>query len=452
MNPSSLIDYNDGGAFAECHFVQYPRNMGIGATTFGNATAVTAAAHVSAAPQGGIRAAPTCSTLVVAASRDCSVEETSQRTREALAAALQGSKKPDLSAEDFSGTRQKASARALTVALASVASADPAPIARSPPKTHRRSALEADLPHLQLGESTSASLGSGTGGPRLQDNATAVPFCVSSWRNKKKLIVPVEQRLAHHHDDRMDSGSGIGGNVMALAVAMQAATQEVAAELQSRAAARQQAEERQQAAVEAEEAKRATALAEENRRRLTAAGHSHETREQRLERVRLERELREREKAARHRQRLLEKAAARLNMTVEDLEADAHLLKAVEQPEVAGAAPPPPPSRGEPANSSSSGGDATRPTGYVDPLVSSLHETDEALTGSGHSKLSAIHVMTRGVVSNEGIAREMEALAQLDGHGAPQASDGIRMRSDSEEDEDDVFDMNQLVRKRPRKL
>lgn len=56
----------------------------------------------------------------------------------------------------------------------------------------------------------------------------------------------------------------------------------------------------------------------------------HETRAERLARVKLERELREQERAEKRRQALQQKAAARLHTSIDTLEADALLLQSVE--------------------------------------------------------------------------------------------------------------------------
>ncbi|CAJ1020223.1 SKIP/SNW domain containing protein, putative [Leishmania lindenbergi] len=365
------------------------------------------------------------------------------------------------------------------------ASSDPGPIVRSPTKEKKSLFTDALLlrsgggnnKRQQVGSSGSASseLAASTssssmmlaavsedsagGGDAASANSrkVVVPFCVSNWQNRKKLIVPVEQRLAQQQDDRLDPDGGMGDAVMDLAVAMQQASKEVAAELAEKERAKAEEEERRQAALEAAEAEKARQLLEQKAAELAAHAQRRETREQRMERIRLERELREQEKLAKQQQRLRERAATRLNITVEDLEADEQLLRSVEEASV---------------YSKSSVGAA----GSADPTAAPLFKEKQGALGGvggqatgndgdddgdgtvGGYRKPAVRggVFASAVISNEGIQREMQALAEAEGQ-QPQHHDGIRLREDDEAsagDDDDYdsssFELNQFVKKKQR--
>ncbi|CCW67794.1 unnamed protein product [Phytomonas sp. Hart1] len=257
---------------------------------------------------------------------------------------------------------------------------------------------------------------------------------------------------------------------MRLAKCMPQAVKEVAAERQALAEARAAVEESAQAASEALEIERAKKLLEENAARIAATAtqqqRRRETREERLERLRLERELREKEQQQKRRQRQLETAAARLHISVEDLEADENLLKSIEEK---GSHP------------------AAAETPVVEPYPSSgdkkgnLVEDEDELVAK-----KPVVLFSRPVISNEGIAREMKALEKLQQENQEQpmhthANDGIRLPEEKEEDDDDKpyagkqaprskgarglrhddlegededasFGINGLMRRRPRRL
>ncbi|KAG5509133.1 hypothetical protein JKF63_06142 [Porcisia hertigi] len=388
-------------------------------------------------------------------------------------------------------------ALALTITAAGGGSAsldgtsrDPGPIVRSPTKekkSHFTDALllrsgggggggkntkdEADdggntLNHLAPSTSSSMMLaavsehraGGGGGGPASSNpRKVVVPFCVSSWQNRKKLIVPVEQRLAQQQDDRLDPSGGISDAVMDLAVAMQKASKEVAVELAEKERAKAAEEERRQAALEAAEAEKARQLLEQKAAELAAHAQRRETREQRMERIRLERELREQEKLAKQQQRLRERAATRLNITVEDLEADEQLLRSVEEASVyaggggsGGAAlsadpTAPPSSREKPERHRGVGGQAVGDDGDDD---------GDGVVGGRRKPAVRGGVFASAVISNEGIQREMQALAEVEGQQPQQQHDGIRLREDEDDDEDDDdgggFQFNKLAKKKQR--
>ncbi|CCW65297.1 unnamed protein product [Phytomonas sp. EM1] len=212
---------------------------------------------------------------------------------------------------------------------------------------------------------------------------------------------------------------------MRLARSMPQAVKDVAAELQARAEARAAVEERAQAASEAEEIARAKKLLEENTVAATQQQRRRETREERLERLRLERELREREQQQKRRQRQLETAAARLHISVEDLEADEKLLRSIEEnASHLAAAPVPAPSL----------------EGYPNKDDHEERPIDEE---DGLARKKPVVMFSRPVISNEGIAREMKELEKLQHDHQEQpmlshANDGIRLPEEKEEDDDDA--------------
>jgi hypothetical protein len=360
---------------------------------------------------------------------------------------------------------------------------DPGPIVRSPTKEKKNPFTDALLLRTGSATTTASSGPSGAASTALVTGVSSsgvandvgssasrkvvVPFCVSSWQNRKKLIVPVEQRLAQQHDDRLDLDSGMGDAIVDLAVAMQQASKEVAAEMAAKEKARLEEEERRQAALEAAEAEKARQLLEQKAAELAANAQRRETREQRLERIRLERELREQEKLARQEQRLRERAAARLNITVEDLEADEQLLKTVEEAstQIGVSAS---------AAGASRTGSATRLSSSVVKLeqqqsqylsaVKEEEDDDEGATGGRRKPAVRGGVFASAVISNEGIQREMEALAAVEAQQQQQqqstlpSHDGIRLRDEDEnsadEDDDDGegggFQLQQFVKKKPR--
>lgn len=505
------FDYGDGGAFAEMGYVQYPLNMGrqpppaavlramerlrhqlkpssvstfaathtrdglpvsLAVTTsssYSTSSLSTAAGAFKASESPATSGATTSRALTLATSdRTAAVstaaaaaasvaEETTARTAEALTQAVQAKTSSSSATAniDFSGKaplqsnrRSASSATALTIVVpcGDGGVADPGPIVRSPTKEKKKSGSAGELPTSR--------------------KEVVVPFCVSSWHNTKKLVIPVEQRLAQQQDDRVDSEGGIGANVMGLALAMQKASKEVSEEINAREKARVEEEERKQAAVEAEEAERAKKLLEQNAARLAAANQRSETREERLARVKLERELRERERLEKQRQRLREKAAARLNITVEALEADEQLLRTVEEtaastPAGTGSGMQVPASSAssavQPMGSGRSGAGASlisdRPANIFGDGVEGGEGDDDG--GTASTTGAASHrvrggVFASAVISNAGIAQEMEALAQTEqANAAHIAGDGIRLPMERVKEEVDVEGEGGVKRRRP---
>lgn len=550
--------YYDGGAFADCPFIQFPHGMGkqrapamvvaaaaaaaasvskpfssssassstgaltASAQTLSNMkpTLPSTAAAVEALSARALALVPSAATTQLEAAAAPSVprrqtetaEETTARTAQSIQASLHATQK---TAEVFDGrslalqSRQRAAtnkpsaaSNALTIVVGGGAgdgdttgtgakTSDPGPIERSPTKEKKSRFTDALLLHsenegnrhsVSMSEGTSSlqassSIARVTGGAGDRSSNAAgttsnsrsrkvvVPFCVSSWQNRKKLIVPVEQRLAQQqHDDRLDGDTGMGDAIVDLAVAMQQASREVAAEMAAKEKAKAEEEERRQAALEAAEAEKARQLLEQKAAELAANAQRRETREQRLERIRLERELREREKLAKQEQRLRERAAARLNISVEDLEADEQLLRTVEEASVHVSAVPS-------ASAALQGGKS----GLQQQLSSSLQgvgkeekgEEDDEDETTGSRRKAAVRggVFASAVISNEGIKREMEALAAVEAQqqqeqranmNAP-LHDGIRLRDDDEnsadEDRDDAdgdFQLQNFVKKKQR--
>lgn len=467
--------------------------------------ALTVVPHATSALRYGTSAlATTTSSSTTGETAEETTARTAQMLQETLAAARQTTEVFDSHSLAVQSRLRSASnksnsqALALTITAAGGSSTgvdgatrDPGPIVRSP-TTEKKSlftdalllrsggrssnhnnkgqqAGDGGSASVDLAASTSASSmmlaavsvhSAGRGGAAVvsaNNRKVVVPFCVSSWQNRKKLIVPVEQRLAQQQDDRLDPGSGIGDAVMDLAVAMQQASKEVAAELAEKERAKAEEEERRQAALEAAEAEKARQLLEQKAAELAAHAQRRETREQRMVRIRLERELREQEKLAKQQQRLRERAATRLNITVEDLEADEQLLRSVEEASVY-------------AKSGSGGMASADPTG-----APSSKEKQESFGGSGRqvpgdngdddgdgtvggSRKPAVRggVFANAVISNEGIQREMQALAEVE-QQQHHHHDGIRLREDDEasaadDDDDDggSFQLNKFVKKKQR--
>lgn len=554
------MQFFDGGAFADCPYIQFPHGMG---KQRAPATVVSAAAAARAA---GASALPTSlpgsttrafmssssssatpfaagrpvasSALVVAPTAKPvpqqqqqqhlprsaeSAEETTARTAKGLSDSLRAAQQTTevfdsrslalQSRQRAASTRTGASSNALSIVVsgsggvAGARESDPGPIVRSPTKEKKSAFTDAlllrsggakksgagmregvaGLSATEASLSSSAMVAAVTGdggvttssataaGPAAAANSrkVVVPFCVSSWQNRKKLVVPVEQRLAQQHDDRTDAEAGMGDAIMDLALAMQQASREVAAELAAKEQAKAEEEERQQAALEAAEAEKARVLLEQKAAELAATTQRRETREQRLERIRLERELREQEKVAKQEQRMRERAAARLNISVEDLEADAELLRTVEEASTrVGVVPSSAPTSTPAAVAPPRSGDVTTQPSVIGGQQPE-EDDDEGTTGGRRKPAVRGGIFASAVISNEGIRREMEALAALEANGnatapsAPQqqqqqqGNDGIHFRGFDENsaDEDaaddatgDDFELHNFLPKKKQRL
>ncbi|KEG08273.1 SNW domain-containing protein 1 [Trypanosoma grayi] len=450
----------DGGAFAECFFAQYPLGMGrkplppfITAAaaerrvqfTAGNAAAPEEVRTAQTTVPGGVVVV----SMTEARGDDGAgrLTQTTEKTREALETALQNRQAQE---EDFSGRNIRRNARKrplLEIALPGDVGAtgmhDPAPIVRSPTRTTKGANEGAD-----------GSTGSSS-------STTVVPFSIGNWKNKRKLVIPLDQRLAQQAEtDAVSSGSGISDHVMQLAVAMQKARREVEAEQANREKAQQEEEERRQAEREAEATQQAREMLEKAAANMlqSSAQRKKETREERLERIRLERGLREREKEQEVRQRRLARAATRLGMSVEALEADEMLLKTVDDTAagqglcgVAGRYIQPPMSSSATPASAEAG---VKQDGTSTERLPSLYADDE---DEGRRRAGGIRkgVFGSAVISNEGIRREMEALGKME-EQRPETKDGLRLGEErdrsSDEDDDDGggLGMAQLMKKKRR--
>lgn len=318
---------------------------------------------------------------------------------------------------------------------------------------------------------------------QVEEAIEAIPFCVSGWLNKKKLIVPIEQRIAQEVDERLNFQTAIGDHIIDLATAMRDGKKAVQEEIEEQQRAQRAAAERQQAQLEAEEAEKGRKLLEEKALRLSQQQQRKETRAERLERIRVERELREREQQEYQRKRLRERAAARLHMTVEALEADEELLRSVDKcphgqqstASVVGAAEGGLTVGGglystENARSillGESGGEkgsSFRKDGlWAAQGNKGEDQEDMDLEEGGPQRRRVVHmktsVFTGANISNEGVIRQMEALEKAGlqgddsgiGEVGRQGSDGIRWKdpslphsgtkaSQDEEDEEDEDD------------
>ncbi|KAG8347528.1 hypothetical protein TRVL_01628 [Trypanosoma vivax] len=437
----------DGGAFAECYYAQYPLGMGKGPLPFSLSALAVSSVHAGDALANISQRNERCDTAGQE-SDSRGLELTTEATREAMEVLLECRQREE---EDFSGRKIRRASRkkpVLEISLSDEAGVqgvhDPAPIVRSPTRA-ARSLVD------------TVTVGGSNSGKDETSGTMVVPFSVSNWKNKRKLVIPLEQRMAQHSDVQAAGGGRIGEHVMQLAMAMQRARKEVEAEQLARDRARQEEEERRQAEKEAEATRHAKEILEKTAEDIhqSTVGRRKETREERLERIRLERELREQEKQQEMRQRRLTKAATRLGMSLEALEADEELLKTVNNSDATYALvnthnpnfihPP-------------SGRTSVMEHGQssVDQ-VPSLY-TDDADVGTRPPGASALRkgVFGSAVISNEGIRREMEALEKLEKQQT-EPKDGLRLTDDSvhssEEEEEDGLGMDRLmkrIKKKPR--
>lgn len=409
-------DFGDGGAFAEIHIPQYP--LGLGKHVTSSLSASHQPVPVSSASTG-LSSRLFESALVVKASGSELIGATTEevqnnveRTREALRRKLeeQAAAVGNLSQRsDPLDPRIKKSAPVALASTALVVAADPAPIVRSPPKKPRNKQEEAS-----------------------QKELSSAPFCVSSWTNKKNLVIALEDRIASAHGD--SEGPKLGDNHITLARAMMKARQDVAQHQALEAKMAKEAKEQEQAKVEHTAQQEAQALLEAiNQQRLDQAAN--ETRQERHERVRLEREQRERERAVKVKLRRHQEAAARLGITVEALEADTELLRSVD----AGA----------------SGRDADELTEMVDARV--LQEASRAHNDDGDiveavATQKALNVSTRGIENEMKILDAEAEAAEAAGKGQKRSRAGESDDSDSDDDIFGVADILQQQAKGGRRL
>lgn len=300
-----MFDYGNGGAFPEIHVPQYPRGMGLNV-------------HVGtpALASSEIRTQSISSTLLVkyvnaaelAKPQQQAVDELTTETRQQLQKKLEdltanvGNKSQRHDVLDPRLQKKSQQVKPLDGSVVgtstTIATYDPQPIVRSPPKKPRNAP---------------------------EDEALAsVPFCVSSWTNKKNIIVALEDRMQQEH---VEEAPMLAAQHIDVAAALRSAREDVRRqhELQDRAA--QAAHQIEQAALEAKAFEEAQALL---RNMEQSRGEDRESKEERRERLRLEREHREREREAKAKIRRRENVAARIGITLEALEADTALLRSVD--------------------------------------------------------------------------------------------------------------------------
>eukprot|EP00796_Vickermania_ingenoplastis_P001319 gene1319-765_t len=432
--------FRDGGAYPQLYFVQFPMGMGRGL--------VKAARHAHSAAAGSapVSSSSTLSTALTFPSSGARVDyptreavlSPAERTEETVAATYAALEAKLLSSaaqvDGGPGTNRRPANGSLTIFVApptadEAAASGELPIIRSPTKNKKSSVwLQAGKGKAAggTGSSTALTTTSSTS-TSTESGGVAVPSCISAWRNKKKLIIPIEQRIAHEVDERTDTSTAMGDHMVELAIAMRSAQKEVQAEQEVKLQAQREEAERQQAALEAEEALKAQKLQQEKAAALAQQQQRKETRAERLERIRVERELREREQREIRLRRLRERAAKRLNMSVEALEEDEELRRQVDAHAGDGLADGPSPGLrshlvGGATQGRSSEGPSWRPDGeQTKGSVAAGGETEEEEDDDGplrrpRQRHLKDEVFTGTSVTNEGIRRELDLLAQ---QGAP---------------------------------
>jgi SNW domain-containing protein 1 len=391
-------DFGDGGAFAEIHIPQYPLGLGRRVPASVNATGPTATTteFSSRLFESALVVKSAGAELIGASPED--IQNNVQRTREALQRALEQQTSTvgnHSQRSDPLDPRMKKPAPVVPLtSSALVVQADPAPIVRSPPKKARTKEEEASEKEL-----------------------SSVPFCVSSWTNKKNLVIALEDRVASAHEET--EGPKLGDNHIKLAMALSRAKKDVVQQHTLEAKMEREAQEKQQAEVEGSALKDAQALLEAMEQQRTAQ-QATESREERQNRLRLEREQRERERAVKAKLRRHQEAAARLGITVEALEADAELLRSIDSGAV--------------------GRDGDDLSELVDARViqEASRKQDDGSTDSIATQ-KALHVSTRG------IENEMKI---LDAAAAAEPSVSKRPRTgetDSDDSDDDLFGVADIL-------
>ncbi|CAD2221939.1 SNW domain-containing protein 1 [Angomonas deanei] len=394
---SEAIQFNGGGAYPTLPYAQYPSGLGRGPVPpfvramrdrlrNGEEALAPSVSPVSSA------LTLVTSTPTTGSSNNKEEVDNTEKTREAVEAKLRETivrrteSNTDFSGRNISRTNDKPKGELIIAppSASGVAAELSEGIVRSPTKK-KKSAFEAEQEARDLANNNNNSNHSNT-----IDENISVPFCVSDWQNKKNLLIPLEQRLANKKDERRNTRP-VGSNVVEMAKAMRKEAVLVNAMLQQKEREKAEEEERTQAAQEQIEAQRARELLEEKVRRDQNASRHNETREERLQRIKAERELKERERQEKQRQLQLKKAAARLNITVEDLEADEQLLRKVDEADLHAHVP-----QGLESSAQSSG-----------HRVASIYE-DEI---DANKSYNTVPMMASHVVSNEGIMREMQSMA-----------------------------------------
>lgn len=448
------FEFGSGGAFPEIFVPQYPCGLGaklrLSVNESSSASSTTHATHTSESLVVAVR--PVVSSYDLAkpseeAIRD-EVQQTKQQIEKAIAAKQEEAEKLKRGGDPFDPRRAKGTANTRTTSsalvlsrsgnvLGAVQAADPSPIIRSPTKKPKSKAEEERLESL-----------------------TSVPFCVSSYTNRKNLIVPVEQRVAS--SSSQSDGMILTKQHMEHAQALKNAKEAFERRRAERDRTEKSEEERKQVEREGEAAKEAQRFIEEAAKAAQSHDGRSETREERRERIRLEKELREREKEEQRRIQRLQRTADRLGITVEALTQDPDLMRSVEL-NASGI--------GGPQNleelvdsrlfqqaSSSSSTSTSAPQLSHGAAKSDLQShADEEDGGVNSGPTTAL--FTRPVVRNEGVLREMEALGAMaaspedqgnNSHAEPHMSGDDE--DDSEGDEEGMFGLKTMIdtRKRPR--
>lgn len=389
-------DFGDGGAFAEIHIPQYPLGLGRRAskeTLLNNSSSISSRLIESAL------VVKTASASQLVGASKAEIDDNVQRTRQAIQQKLEehssnvgnlSQRSDPLDPRLKSGVVDATNARRARGGEVVVqVVADPAPIIRSPTKKPRNKEEES-----------------------AQKELTSVPFCVSSWTNKKNLVIALEDRVASAHEET--DAPQLGANHISLAQALNKAKKDVGNQQALEEKMQREVQEQKQAEIEGSALQEAQTLLEAMEKQRVAQ-QANESREERHNRLRLEREQRERERAVKAKLRRHQDAAARLGITVEALEADAELLRSVD-------------------NSAGNRGDDV--TDLVDARViqeaSRVHRDDDNGDSSAAPGISQkdLHVSTRGIESEMKI---LEAAAASD------SAEGVRkrVRDDSDDDDDD---------------
>lgn len=430
------------GSFPQHHFLQYPLGLG---RHRGNITpsAKDFTSPVTSAEKGMPNAIGSATALTVSAYRSTSLataldekqredeRATILNTHAALKAKLEAMERSEQEKREgeLGGSRVKKVSSLLALTIPEPLSSnlvEDGPVVRSPTKTKVNNIWQTTLQEEGRLGPLSPSSSSPTASEEVQSAVAAVPFCVSRWHNKKKLIIPIEQRIQQEVDERTDEASGMGDHVVDLAVAMQSAKKAVQEELEEKKIAKQLAAAQQQAALEAEEAERGRKLLEEKAAAMAQKKLRKETRAERMERIRMERELREMEHQEQQRLRMLERAAARLQMSVEALEADEALLSQVEHHQ-------------QHKSEEATGGRLVGGVYTTHESSSSMNtldrdneqqkdveESDEPADCHQSTLNLKAHLFSGLHVTQQGVNREMEALAALESQQAKSnPADGI---------------------------
>mmetsp|Transcript_14234 Transcript_14234/g.16416 ORF Transcript_14234/g.16416 Transcript_14234/m.16416 type:complete len:436 (-) Transcript_14234:7-1314(-) len=313
------MNFFEGGAFPEVHVPQYPRGMrGLTVPQWEAVRSKPSASGIERhqSVQGTLvvkhdaQIAPKPSGAEVqlkALETKAKLEEKLQRVTAPVGNLSERGDpldpRPSTKSQSSSSSLVSAGRLGGSAATAIVVRHDPGPIVRSPTKKKTLTAEEA----------------------KLQEEMKSVPFCVSSWRNPKNIIVPLEERLAQAHGQETPK---MAESHLELASVLRETKRRLQQQQHLDDKTTQEAME-QSVAKALEDAQQL--LPSMQAQQQSAAAGSRETREERMESRRLEREHREREREARSKIRRYEAAAKRLGISVETLMGDAALRHSVDE-------------------------------------------------------------------------------------------------------------------------